>query len=227
MSYYATLGLDRSATTEDVKRTYRKCALKWHPERCDFTEAEATFQAVAESYDVLSHPARRAIYDQYGQHGLKEGIPDGNGGIKGGTYTFSKNAHEIFAAFFGTSRRARPDHPPAARRMPLSRRRAEPVSARRSPFSDILGDMGDEAPPFYGELTGMTLPKKPTKPEPVRTPRGGARPPAAVPHPPPTPAPPHSCASLSRSRCWSCTTARLRSFRTSGACSRTTGRARR
>ena len=122
MSYYATLGLDRSATTEDVKRTYRKCALKWHPERCDFTEAEATFQAVAESYDVLSHPARRAIYDQYGEHGLKEGIPDGKGGIKGGTYTFSKNAHEIFAAFFGTSRRARPDHPPAARRTALPRR---------------------------------------------------------------------------------------------------------
>jgi DnaJ-class molecular chaperone len=117
MAYYATLGLERSASTEEVKRAYRKFSLKWHPERNDAAEAEATFAAVAEAYDVLSHSARRAIYDQFGDQGLKHGVPDANGGVKGGTYTFGSNAREIFSKFFGTARRrpAAPCPQPAAR----------------------------------------------------------------------------------------------------------------
>lgn len=137
-SYYEKLGIARTASTDEVKTAYRKLSLKFHPERASGPkgEAAAAFAEIAEAYDVLSHPARRAIFDQYGEQGLKDGIPDGHGGVKGGTYRFSGNALEIFQAFFGTA----------------------------SPFADILGAMGEEPPAFYGELTGMTLPKKPAKP---------------------------------------------------------------
>jgi DnaJ-class molecular chaperone len=68
-----------------------------------FTQEEAAeqFQLIAEAYDVLSDREKRAIYDQYGEDGLKNGIPDGNGGMKGG-YSFNNNAKEIFERFFGT-----------------------------------------------------------------------------------------------------------------------------
>jgi len=143
-SFYDSLGLARTAETDEVKKAFRKLSLKYHPERAMTSgipkaEAEVMFSKVAEAYEVLSNPARRAIYDQYGERGLKEGVPDGKGGVKGGKYRFNNNAAEIFTAFFGTS----------------------------SPFADILGQVGsDEAPEFYGELTGMQLPfeKQPAPP---------------------------------------------------------------
>jgi len=141
--YYTILGVPRVASTEEIKKCYRKLALKWHPERATgkATEIAAKFDDIAEAYDVLCNAARRAIFDQYGEAGLKQGIPDGNGGIKGGKYQFGSNgtALELFAKFFGTS----------------------------SPFADILGEMGEEPPAFYGELTGMQLPHTKHKPEPM------------------------------------------------------------
>ena len=130
--YYESLALTRSASLADVKKAYRKLSLKHHPERAagPKIEAELAFSEISEAYDVLSNPARRAIYDQYGEKGLKEGVPDGQGGVKGGKYRYNNNAVEIFSAFFGTS----------------------------SPFADILGTTGEEPPSFYGELTGMQLP---------------------------------------------------------------------
>jgi len=141
-SYYDALVLKRSVGVDDIKKAYRKLSLKYHPDRAigPKAEAEATFSKISEAYDVLSNPARRAIYDQYGERGLKEGVPDGQGGLKGGKYRFNNNAMEIFAAFFGTS----------------------------SPFADILGQAGEgPAPEFYGQLTGMQLPFEKKKAAPV------------------------------------------------------------
>jgi DnaJ family protein B protein 13 len=141
-SLYDSLGLVRTVDTDEINKAFRKLSLKYHPERASLpkAEAEALFAKIAEAYEVLSNPARRAIYDQYGERGLKEGVPDGKGGLKGGKYRFNNNAIEVFTAFFGTS----------------------------SPFADILGQVGDEAPPeFYGELTGMQLPFAKQKAKPV------------------------------------------------------------
>lgn len=141
-SYYDALGLTRTCTPAELKKAYRKLSLKFHPERAESipkAEAEVAFSEISEAYDVLSNPARRAIYDQYGERGLKEGIPDGEGGVKGGKYRFNNNSLEIFQAFFGTS----------------------------SPFADILGATGEEPPSFYGELTGMQLPFSKEKATPV------------------------------------------------------------
>jgi len=146
-NYYEVLDVKRTCAPDDIKRAFSKLALKYHPQRAkgsgvDPAEAEMKFNLICESYDVLSNPARRAIFDQYGERGLKDGVPDGQGGLKGGIYRYAMNSTEIFTAFFGTS----------------------------SPFADLFGPMGEEAPEFYGDLTGMTLPKKPSKPLPLLIP---------------------------------------------------------
>jgi len=143
-SYYDALGVKRGCAPDDLKKAYRKLSLKFHPDRSSLPkpEAEIAFSEISEAYDVLSNPARRAIYDQYGERGLKDGIPDGQGGFKGGKYAFKNNAQEIFEKFFGTS----------------------------SPFADILGATGEAPPSFYGELTGMQLPFEKKKAAPVVAP---------------------------------------------------------
>ena len=81
--FYAVLGLERSACEEDIKKGYRKAAVRWHPDKwaskpeLEQKEAEEQFKLVAEAYDVLSDKKRREIYDRYGEDGLKAG---GGGG---------------------------------------------------------------------------------------------------------------------------------------------------
>ncbi|KAJ3315362.1 DnaJ sub B member 13 [Blyttiomyces sp. JEL0837] len=100
--FYKTLGLDRSADTSSVKKAYRKLALKYHPEKNSAPDAFEYFKRIAEAYDVLSNHKYRAIYDQYGNEGLKNGVPprDGFEGFSGG-YAYHGNPEETFAQFFG------------------------------------------------------------------------------------------------------------------------------
>lgn len=101
--YYAVLELKRDATDTQIKQAYRKFALKSHPlKNQNDAEAAKRFRLVAEAYDVLADPQRRAIFDQYGERGLKEGTPNGRGGVAGG-WSFSGNPEELFAEHFGSS----------------------------------------------------------------------------------------------------------------------------
>ena len=69
--YYEVLGLSRDAGADEIKRSYRQCALKYHPDRNrDDPEAEAKFKECAEAYEVLSAPEKRRRYDQFGHQGL-------------------------------------------------------------------------------------------------------------------------------------------------------------
>ncbi len=71
--YYKVLGVDRQASDQDLKKAYRKLALKWHPDKNPTNRelAENNFKLVSEAYDVLSDSQKRKIYDQYGKDGLR------------------------------------------------------------------------------------------------------------------------------------------------------------
>ena len=64
--YYKIMGLSRDATQDEVKRSYRKLARKYHPDVSDDPEAEERFKEVGEAYEVLKDPEKRAAYDQLG-----------------------------------------------------------------------------------------------------------------------------------------------------------------
>jgi molecular chaperone DnaJ len=95
--YYERLGIGRDATTEDVKKAYRKLALKYHPDRNEGSkEAEGRFKEVTEAYEVLRDPEKRSVYDRFGEQGLR-----GSGGGPGfGAFDFS-DAIEVFMRDFG------------------------------------------------------------------------------------------------------------------------------
>ncbi|XP_018535303.1 dnaJ homolog subfamily B member 1b [Lates calcarifer] len=102
--YYDILGIKKGASEDDIKKAYRKQALRYHPDKNKSPGAEEKFKEIAEAYDVLSDPKKKDIYDRYGEEGLKGGGPSGGGGGGGpGTfsYTFQGDPHAIFAEFFG------------------------------------------------------------------------------------------------------------------------------
>ncbi|XP_020207321.1 dnaJ homolog subfamily B member 1 [Cajanus cajan] len=103
LDYYNVLKVNRNATEDDLKKAYRKLAMKWHPDknRENSNEAEARFKQISEAYEVLSDPHRRAFYDQHGEEGLKNKPPAGNGTSPSGFNP--RNAEDIFAEFFGSS----------------------------------------------------------------------------------------------------------------------------
>src|ERR1700761_5128525 len=70
--YYEILGLERSASADQIKSAYRKSALKWHPDRNpeNKDEAEHNFRQCSEAYSVVSDPQKRQIYDRFGHAGL-------------------------------------------------------------------------------------------------------------------------------------------------------------
>lgn len=80
MDYYNILKVNRNASLEDLKKSYRRLARTWHPDKnpTGGAEAEARFKQITEAYEVLSDPEKRAIYDQYGEEGLKGMPPPGS-----------------------------------------------------------------------------------------------------------------------------------------------------
>ncbi|MEE9442934.1 MAG: molecular chaperone DnaJ [candidate division Zixibacteria bacterium] len=80
--YYEILGVDRSASEDDIKRAYRKLAMKYHPDRNPGdAQAEANFKEATEAYEVLKDSPKRQTYDQFGHAGLGQGTGFGGGGF--------------------------------------------------------------------------------------------------------------------------------------------------
>lgn len=120
-NYYETLGVSKSASTDEIKKAYRKLALKHHPDHNTGTENEKRFKEVSEAYQVLSDPQKRSEYDQFGHSTYKNAQQNGgagqggSGGFGGGFdfsdfqqgggfsgFEFGGGLGDIFEDFFGT-----------------------------------------------------------------------------------------------------------------------------
>jgi len=97
--YYETLGVPRGASPEEIKKAYRKMALKYHPDRNPGNhEAEERFKIAAEAYSVLIDGEKRSIYDQYGHDGLRG---EGFNGFSGFNSSIFEGFEDILGSFFG------------------------------------------------------------------------------------------------------------------------------
>ncbi|WP_148714670.1 molecular chaperone DnaJ [Chitinolyticbacter meiyuanensis] len=101
--FYDVLGVNRDASDDDIKKAYRKLAMKYHPDRNpDSKEAEEKFKEAKEAYEILSEPQKRAAYDQYGHAGVDPQAGMGGGGFGGGG--FADAFSDIFGDIFGGGR---------------------------------------------------------------------------------------------------------------------------
>ncbi|MBR4989826.1 MAG: molecular chaperone DnaJ [Oscillospiraceae bacterium] len=110
--YYEVLGVNKGASAEEIKKAYRKAAMKYHPDRNPGDkEAEAKFKEVGEAYEVLSDDGKRSRYDQFGFAGVDPNYGAGAGGYGGGGFGGGFGGFgdfgDIFSEFFGGGGSAR------------------------------------------------------------------------------------------------------------------------
>uniref|UniRef100_A0A3Q2XVM7 DnaJ homolog subfamily B member 6-like n=1 Tax=Hippocampus comes TaxID=109280 RepID=A0A3Q2XVM7_HIPCM len=128
VDYYQILGVRRDASADDIKKSYRKLALRWHPDKNpeNKEEAEKKFKELSEAYEVLSDVNKRSTYDLYGKDGLTGGARGRGSHFHNGDhfhegFTF-RNPEDVFREFFGG----------------------------RDPFADLFGADPFSDDPFFG-----------------------------------------------------------------------------
>ncbi len=103
--YYETLGVERDAGEREIKKAYKRLAMKYHPDRTQGDKAkEETFKEIKEAYEILTNDQKRAAYDQYGHAAFEQGGMGGGGGFGGGA-DFGDAFGDIFGDIFGGGRR--------------------------------------------------------------------------------------------------------------------------
>ena len=106
--YYEVLGINRDASEEEIKKAYRKFAMKWHPDRNpDNPKAEEHFKEAKEAYEMLSDAQKRGAYDQYGHAGIDPRAGMAGAGAAGGMGGFGDIFNDIFGDIFGGARSGR------------------------------------------------------------------------------------------------------------------------
>ena len=110
--YYATLGVGRGATEDEIKKAYRKLARKYHPDVSKEADAEEKFKEVGEAYETLKDPEKRAAYDQLGRHSTGEEFrppPDWQQSFGGAQFSFDDlDLADLFAGLAGRRSRQGP-----------------------------------------------------------------------------------------------------------------------
>lgn len=102
--YYEILGVQKNATEAELKKAFKRLAMKYHPDRNpDDTSAEEKFKEAKEAYDILSDAQKRAAYDQFGHAGVDPSMGGGAGpgGFGGGGANFSDIFGDVFGDIFG------------------------------------------------------------------------------------------------------------------------------
>nr|WP_314265238.1 molecular chaperone DnaJ [uncultured Moellerella sp.] len=105
---YEVLGLSKTATEQEIKKAYKRLAMKYHPDRNQEKkdEAEVKFKEIKEAYEILSDAQKRAAYDQYGHAAFEQGgMGGGGGGFGGNSADFSDIFGDVFGDIFGGGRR--------------------------------------------------------------------------------------------------------------------------
>lgn len=108
--YYKLLGVDKNASDAEIKKSYRRLAMKYHPDRNkdNSEQAEKKFKEIKEAYEVLSDPKKRSAYDQFGHAGVDPSMGGGQGfGGFGGAESFSDIFGDVFGDIFGGGGRQR------------------------------------------------------------------------------------------------------------------------
>ena len=102
-NFYETLGVTPKATADDIKKAYRKLAMKWHPDQNkDNPEAEEKFKEISEAYDILKDEQKRAAYDRFGEAAFQQGGMGARGGAGGPDFSgFGGAFSDIFEDMFG------------------------------------------------------------------------------------------------------------------------------
>lgn len=102
-NYYKILGISKTANDDEIKKAYRKLALRYHPDKNKSPGAEEKFKEIAEAYEVLSDVKKHELYDKYGEEGLKGTAGTAGGGTGGASYAFHGDPKATFAQFFGSA----------------------------------------------------------------------------------------------------------------------------
>ncbi len=102
--FYEVLGVDRDASERDIKKAYKRLAMKYHPDRNQGDETAAEkFKEVKEAYEILTEPQKKAAYDQYGHAAFEQGGM-GGGGFGGAGADFGDIFGDVFGDIFGGGR---------------------------------------------------------------------------------------------------------------------------
>ncbi len=100
--YYQILGVERTANADEVKKAYRKLAIQYHPDKNPGDkEAEDRFKEIAEAYEILSDPSKRANYDRFGYEGIKGAFHGRGGGFSWEDFHHTQDFEDIFGNLFG------------------------------------------------------------------------------------------------------------------------------
>ena len=104
--FYTLLGVSKNASEAEIKQSYRKMAMKYHPDRNKDNpeQAEIKFKQIKEAYEILSDSKKRAAYDQFGHAGVDPSMGGGRGGFGGGAENFSDIFGDVFGDIFGGGR---------------------------------------------------------------------------------------------------------------------------